>query len=363
MRDRIASAGMAAALWRQKWGWGAMLLGVLGIVVFPGLWTAIVALVVVSAAWALTAPGREVIREIEVEPDAASSGESLCREEVAELVPEMVGSIAQVRTVISDATEKLMGSFSGMQESIGEQQRLLMSMLSQIQGDHDGGDNTIKAFVNESAEVMQTYVDTLVVVADRSVEATHKMQDLVAQMDQMFSLLQQVEAISDQTNLLALNASIEAARAGEHGRGFAVVADEVRTLATRSRQVAEEIREHGAEARGALDAATQMIGDVASMDMSLSLKAKGRLDKMLDQIGALDELMQHTISDAEGISQRIGSDVSRAVTALQYDDIVRQLCEHVEHRLAAAGGGNVKAQPRINPVSSNTVDTGDVELF
>ena len=71
---------------------------------------------------------------------------------------------------------------------------------------------------------------------ERAITDSHKVEEI-------YTLTEEILAISAQTNLLALNASIESARAGEAGKGFAVVANEIRELADNSRMAVDKIRQ------------------------------------------------------------------------------------------------------------------------
>lgn len=62
--------------------------------------------------------------------------------------------------------------------------------------------------------------------------AMHKLDEVEACFNEIFSTVSNLSQIERNQKILALNASIEAARAGEHGRGFAIVAKKVETLAS-----------------------------------------------------------------------------------------------------------------------------------
>jgi methyl-accepting chemotaxis protein len=304
-------------------------------------------------------------------------------------MPEILQNMDQLGGVISDANEKLQQSFSGLTDNSERQNNLTLEVISQLRVE---GTTDLKfdSFANETAQVLSDYVNLTVTVSDKSIEAAHKMQDMVDQMDMMFNLLGDVRYLADQTGLLALNASIEAARAGEYGRGFAVVANEVRELAKKSGSLNEEIHKHVSLSKSTLNETNEIVGIIASLDMHEALKAKENLDAMISDLDQVNKFVTNSLSTSSDITKAIQSDVVKAVTALQYDDIATQLIAYLKSNLISVDEGitlikstmdkddletilnNIKIRLQQDnkevivshqSVSSTSMEQGDVELF
>lgn len=309
------------------------------------------------------------------------------------LTTEMNGvreEVERVKSIVGEAISSLANSF----ESLNNESHTGMELVHEVvERNSQGADGmNTHSFIDETGELMQYFIDSLVTISKQSVDTAHRIDDMEVQLDGIFTLLEDVKVIAEQTNLLALNAAIEAARAGEAGRGFAVVADEVRQLSMRSNTMNEQIRGRVNASKQAIATVRETVGEMASRDMNAAITAKERADQALARVGEHNHYMEENISRLSVISDRIGNSVGNAVRCLQFEDMVTQSLgsaqKHMQ-RLETIEGllerlvdlaanqdivslqelcGEVEALHEscagsAKPVSQNSMQGGEVELF
>ncbi len=238
--------------------------------------------------------------------------------------------LLQVQTLIGDAIDKLMNSFTGMQQLIEEQREVGNEVISSSGQDQD---QAMAGQLAETAETLKMLVGSIINNSKAGVELVEKMEMVSVQVKGILDVLGEIDAISKQTNLLALNAAIEAARAGESGRGFAVVADEVRKLSERAAHFSSLIRGSIRQVHNAVEETEVYISRMASLDMGFALESKAKLDNSLMNVQLLNHKMSAAVVKQGEISARVDEVVGAAVTSLQFQDIAGQLLGHSRLRL------------------------------
>ncbi|MGD9601903.1 MAG: methyl-accepting chemotaxis protein [Gammaproteobacteria bacterium] len=304
--------------------------------------------------------------------------------------------------LVRDAVRTLGESFHGLEQDSRQQSGFMREVVDALSSGLGGMREdlrtptatekvTIANLVKSTTELMRKFVEMSVVSSKHNMDSVSMIDEMTDQMDRIFSLLSNIRGIADQTNLLALNAAIEAARAGDAGRGFAVVADEVRNLSRTSNTFNEQIRVNVEQARDAIDRTRASVGLAASQDVSLMIAGKSDIDVMMKTLEEFEAFLVDRVDNTRVVSEQISERVADAVRSLQFEDIVRQVTEYANKKLAHAEGmaaalsgfleqldrrdpvavaNDVQRtithfrdnQPR-NPAGQRDMSSGDVELF
>ncbi|MEK6747970.1 MAG: methyl-accepting chemotaxis protein [Pseudomonadota bacterium] len=242
-----------------------------------------------------------------------------------------ISEVTRTQKIIADAVVHLHSSFSGMNESAEQQRNLVLTVMdsmSKVVNDEKGGHHGLRDVMSQVSDALDYFVSLLIEISQQSIQIVHKIDDMVVQMDGIFVTLKDVGTIADQTNLLALNAAIEAARAGDAGRGFAVVADEVRKLSQNSSALNDQIKSQVQRTKLVVDEAKDIVGKVASKDMSMAIGVKGHIHNLVASVQTLDENIGKGLQQVQTITDDIGKQVSLAVRSLQFEDMARQSADY-----------------------------------
>ncbi|MFT7560795.1 MAG: methyl-accepting chemotaxis protein [Flavobacteriales bacterium] len=254
---------------------------------------------------------------------------------------EIAKELIQPHSILDNATSALTSTVTGVQNETGQQRDVLKKLVKQLLEatrlefeTTESERSTISEFAKTATETVDILLAQLYDVREASNSLKGNFEDIQIDFKEVVSYLKDINDINSQTNLLALNAAIEAARAGEAGRGFSVVADEVRSLSRRTEEFNEKIRAKIGETEVKLNSSLDTLQKATDLKLDTAHESQKAIAHLWGELSNMHSNVMEQSGQINDLSHRIRTLVQEGVHSLQFEDISRQLIEHINKRVA-----------------------------
>jgi len=195
--------------------------------------------------------------------------------------------------------------------------------------------------INEMSKYSKNVISAAKTGEDLANKTTIAMDEINVQVISINESITLIDQIAFQTNILSLNAAVEAVTAGEAGKGFAVVAQEVRNLASRSAEVAKEIK---------------------TLVENATLKANTGKEIATDMINGYSTLNQNIQSTVTLINSVANASKEQQIGIEQINDSVTQLDQQTQ-QIAMISSTTQGIAEQTNNIAKQIVENSDEKEF